>query len=283
MKRFFVCTAIFAAMFLMVGCGDSSDEKKLEGEKCEMVEGQDVFTCDQDDKVVLKCVDGKWEKSEECAEGQTCNAQTGKCDGGENNDDDNTKPATECGNKVTEDGEVCDGDAKECNTVDPSFISGYATCKTDCSGYDTADCQTADSLKTACAKIADCFFSHTGDESNECLQGEGLDQFNTLYNCWMQCGAINCGQCSAEYEACYGEPLTNLDCGSIYNCIVDCGQDSNCQQGCMDKGSPEGQTQVSALMQCIQNSCASETTQDGWISCVNTNCSNELSNCGIHF
>lgn len=282
MKRFFICAAVFAAMFLMSGCGDSGEnvEKKLEGEKCEMVEGQDVFTCDG--LVVLKCVDEKWAKSEECTEGQTCNAQTGKCDGGENNDDDNNnndQPATSCGNKVVEEGEACDGGALDCKDVDSGFTGGFAICKDDCSGYDTSACND----RSGCAKIADCFFSHTGDESNACLQGDGLDQFNTLYNCWMQCGEINCGQCSAEYEACYGEPLTNLNCGSIYNCIVDCGQDSNCQQGCMDKGSPEGQTQVSALMQCIQNSCASETTQDGWINCVNTNCSNELSNCGIHF
>ena len=278
MKRFFVCAAVFAAMFLMIGCGDSSDEKKLEGEKCEMVEGQDVFTCDQNDKVVLKCVEEKWIKSEECAEGKTCNANAGKCVGS-GNDEQEEEPATTCGNKVIEEGEACDGDAKDCSVIDAKFTGGFATCKADCSGYDTSVC----SEKSGCAQIADCFFSNTGDDSNACLQGDGVEQFNTLYNCWMGCGEINCAQCAAEYEACYGEPLTNMNCGGIYNCMADCGQDSTCQQGCMDKGSPEGQAQASALIQCIGNSCATETEQAGWINCVNTNCSNELSDCGIHF
>jgi|GEM_PF-1839211 hypothetical protein len=54
-----------------------------------------------------------------------------------------TQPAdtgSECGNKTTEVGEACDGDAKECSEIDPSYTGGYAICKTDCSGYDFSGC-----------------------------------------------------------------------------------------------------------------------------------------------
>lgn len=60
---------------------------------------------------------------------------------------DNTVPTdgdsvvTDCGNGVTDTGEACDGDAKDCTQINAGYIGGWAECKTDCSGYDTATCQ----------------------------------------------------------------------------------------------------------------------------------------------
>ena len=55
-------------------------------------------------------------------------------------DSTDTAAAT-CGNKVVEDGEVCDGNAEECGKIDAGYIGGYATCKTNCKGWDTTECQ----------------------------------------------------------------------------------------------------------------------------------------------
>ena len=49
--------------------------------------------------------------------------------------------SSDCGNRVLDEGEVCDGDAKECSEIDPS-LTGYAYCKADCSGWDTTGCQS---------------------------------------------------------------------------------------------------------------------------------------------
>lgn len=56
-------------------------------------------------------------------------------------DPSDTVSDPECGNKITEEGEVCDGGAKECSGIDPS-LTGYATCKADCSGWDESGCIT---------------------------------------------------------------------------------------------------------------------------------------------
>ena len=58
-------------------------------------------------------------------------------------DDDpsDTVSTPECGNKITEAGEVCDGGAKECREIDMT-LTGYATCKADCSGWDEGSCVT---------------------------------------------------------------------------------------------------------------------------------------------
>lgn len=45
-----------------------------------------------------------------------------------------------CGNGTTDNGEACDGDAKECSQINPAYIGGWASCKADCSGYDTSTC-----------------------------------------------------------------------------------------------------------------------------------------------
>ena len=61
-------------------------------------------------------------------------------------DSSDTVPST-CGNRVVDEGEVCDGGAAECSTINPNY-TGYATCKADCSGYDESTCTGNDSGDT---------------------------------------------------------------------------------------------------------------------------------------
>ena len=272
MKRFFVCAAVFAAIFLIIGCGGSSD-KKLEGEKCEMSEGKDVFACDG--AVVLMCVDEKWIKSEECAEGKTCNAETGKCEGGEN--------SSECGNKTVEEGEVCDGDTKECSAVDSNFTIGTANCKSDCSGYDTTECKslTLSNSTTGCAKIADCFWSGSNDP-DACIKGDGESLFNAFYGCLVEsyCNQLNCVACSNEFKACFGEgSLINTNCPTTYNCIVICGEDYVCQDTCKSNATQEGKALVDAIFQCSDTCAGTATSQEEYDNCVTTTCTDELAAC----
>ena len=50
--------------------------------------------------------------------------------------------STDCGNRIVDEGEVCDGDAKECSEIDPAFTGGYAVCETDCSGWNMSGCHS---------------------------------------------------------------------------------------------------------------------------------------------
>lgn len=58
--------------------------------------------------------------------------------------DTDTAQAAECGNKIIEEGEICDGDAKKCSEVNPSYTGGYAICKADCLSWDESNCQGGD-------------------------------------------------------------------------------------------------------------------------------------------
>ena len=55
-------------------------------------------------------------------------------------DGDTGEPEYECGNRLLEPGEVCDGGATECSSIDPGYIGGYAVCKPDCSGWNVSNC-----------------------------------------------------------------------------------------------------------------------------------------------
>lgn len=60
-------------------------------------------------------------------------------------DDGDTVPETSCGNGNVEEGEVCDGGAKECKEIDPvSYMGGFASCQEDCQGYNLSDCKVAE-------------------------------------------------------------------------------------------------------------------------------------------
>ena len=49
-------------------------------------------------------------------------------------------PEPSCGNNITEEGEVCDGDSEPCKSLGSSFTGGTAFCKENCTGYDTSTC-----------------------------------------------------------------------------------------------------------------------------------------------
>ncbi len=49
-------------------------------------------------------------------------------------------PEGACGDGILGAGEVCDSDQKQCSEINASYTSGTASCKADCTGYDTSGC-----------------------------------------------------------------------------------------------------------------------------------------------
>ena len=81
--------------------------------------------------LALSCGDDSPEQESE-------NTNDNSSDTGDTDTDDQQD---QCGNKIIDAGEVCDGGAVECTSIDPGYAKGFATCKNDCSGWDTANCQ----------------------------------------------------------------------------------------------------------------------------------------------
>lgn len=60
-------------------------------------------------------------------------------DTGTNTDPADSGSESECGNRNVDEGEVCDGNAKACNEINPNY-AGFASCKADCTGWDESTC-----------------------------------------------------------------------------------------------------------------------------------------------
>ena len=93
---------------------------------------------------------------------------------------EDTGSASECGNRIVEEGEICDGGAQECAALNPSYTSGYATCMADCSGWDESDCTgndtpDSDSNDTAPDTTPDSD-TDSGDTAPETVQNLRTDR-----------------------------------------------------------------------------------------------------------
>ena len=117
MKRFFVSFAIIMVLVFVVSCG-SSKKTGDETDSGENMTDEDSVDTDSSDTEPMD----------------------------ENDTSDTTY--SNCGNKVTDAGEICDGGTQECSAIDANYTDGYATCKADCSGWDTKGC-TKDSTDSA--------------------------------------------------------------------------------------------------------------------------------------
>ena len=99
MKKFLVCAALFAAMFLMVSCGGGSDDKSGDsGNGGSQICNYGQYRCDGGNSYVCGYMDSgndlTWKFAEQCYDG--CDSVTGKCsDGGNNGGGDSEYPAAD--------------------------------------------------------------------------------------------------------------------------------------------------------------------------------------------
>lgn len=84
-----------------------------------------------------------------------------------------------CGNHFTDGGEICDGDSRECESIDSRYTGGFAYCKTDCSGWDTTTC--TENTEYSCISVDEYLWS--SKTSNEMDWYEAVDYCETLYEC----------------------------------------------------------------------------------------------------
>ena len=203
MKKFLVCAAILAAMFLTVSCGGGSDGGESSYNEC--IYGD--YVCKYGDSYYCGYSgnDLRWMVYEYCSYG--CDSWTGKCA-------DSQSADSECSS-----GEYkCDG------SYSYSCYNGYWSydeyCSDDCNAS-TGKCNSSSnddndsSLNLSCTSIYSCF---ADCEDSACAQRcvdngseTGQRQFYAMYNCWIDnCSDVmdeefaDCAysNCSQEMETC---------------------------------------------------------------------------------
>lgn len=247
-KNLFVI--MFLAIMLAVSCGDDTTPSgPNEGDACDgtttMCVGEVYYWCNNNAWALIDCN----------ATGKVCDVEAGCVAAGTdtNNGDDSTVTDTtgtdttgtdgtipaNCGNGTTDTGEACDGDAKDCTTLGGGYTGGWASCKADCSGYDTTTCvggttdndtvtdnampdnDAVNPTGKTCMEINQCM----GDCADEACQQacydagstEGKAQFDALMTCVSNNCATECGsggtnetcnacaseKCESQMDACF--------------------------------------------------------------------------------
>ena len=143
------------------------------------------------------------------------------------------------------------------------------------------DDNTADSGKTG-KEGGECYEDKTCDEGliceeerNLCVKDEEADNdsdSSTDADADEDTGDNSDNPGKTTAEACY----------EIYQCMADCGQNSECQQTCYNNGAAEGQLTFIAMYNCWNNNgCFGAQTDEDFSNCVAKNCCEETADCGI--
>ncbi len=202
-----------------------------------------------------------------------------------------------CGNRIVEEGEVCDGGALACGEIDEKYTSGIALCLEDCSGWDESDCKGGESgngeVPVAEVLCWDTYLCIEGCHNKEdpaqcradCLAMASNDAKN-LYNTMMGCVDSNCSgasdkgacaqeNCADEINACLNhfEPAAPGTCMAIFECQQKCPQnDQGCYESCVNQGNPQGQQLYNDFVNCAQ-ACGNDQ------ACINEQCAEQQTAC----
>jgi hypothetical protein len=250
---------------LVLSCGD--DSMGTNNEICgdgECGEGEDSTTCAED----CYCGNATCEEDESAAD---CPEDCAECGDGDCHDPvetcescpDDCGQCAECGDGLIEGDEVCDSTdlaGESCESM--GFISGTLACAGDCT-FDTSGC-----VEAVCG-------------NGECEETE--DATSCPDDCGAGCGD---GECDAMAgETCAG-CAQDCACGEAYcedflTCLYSC-TDLECANGCHELGCAEAQDVSAAVLQCVDQNCATECVDpsaSGCRACIIGNCGATLGAC----
>lgn len=179
------------------------------------------------------------------------------CGGGSGEGGESSGGIPICGNGKIEAGEVCDGDVA-CWEAGHFWPEGKATCKSNCSGYDTGKCVPRDpSDKCGNGEI---------DSGESCEQGETktCNELDASFaegeaTCRRDCRGWETMNCSKGGK--------NKPCSMILNCVKGCAGDSTCAEECKKTGTDEGLSKYEELETCAA-ACGGVTDDQ----CLVSNC-----------
>ena len=164
-------------------------------------------------------------------------------------------------------------------------------CDAACTGSGACDndaCKTLD-----CAQTYDCLVS-CGEADQGCsvdCWSAGTDGAIELLNSMFKCMADNCADasddayqqcvmdhCEGQIDACLPVGTGNLSCEDVYDCMGDCGSDSECNYACFEQGTAGAQAMYEDMVGCFSDECG-DVPDSQFADCVYEKCEAELNAC----
>ncbi len=214
----------------------------------------------------------------------------------------------QCGNNgcggvcgVCGDGAVCAAGRCELDTA-PSECSDVLVCASGCADFncllscaDAADATgraAAFALLECAADRCSEFVDATPQQQIACARDACPSEYGACTGgaCVPQCSGRTCGDdgCGGSCGTCgsggacseTGQCEDLLDCGELYNCIFDCGDESEaCIRACEGRSTTTARNRLIAAIGCVQDNCSDVTSPEESQQCQNDYCADEVNAC----
>jgi len=182
--------------------------------------------------------------------------------------------------------------ASTTNTQAPSCLNNTAMCACSQACQSNGQCNNSVCQTASCEDTYNCLVScgdatcQTGcyDTASPTAQG----QLDALFQCIDQyCGNVSDSQygtcvnnnCGAQINACFPVGTGAWTCRQVYDCLVDCpSTDNTCGNTCYEQGTAQAQTDLDALLSCLNNQCGS-LSGDAFQTCASQQCGGQIDAC----
>ena len=210
------------------------------------------------------------------------------CSDGSGKVEDEAEEAV-CGNGVVEEGEVCDGNEKSCSKIDSNFVSGTATCKPTCDGWDTSACKEEETEEAVCGNDIVEEGEVCDGNQKSCIDIDGEKYDGGKASCNDTCDGWDVETCEFcgngvvdPGEECDGGAIDCSELGFLSGyafCTDECKWDTSeclpqCGNGILEEGE---ECEVGDTMDCHEHSWLEY--RGGEATCDPDNCTWDMSTC----
>jgi hypothetical protein len=194
------------------------------------------------------CVAKPMDEGAPCDDGEPCTVEDacaqGVCGGAQDLENPDCGVVETCGDEVCDPDENCEGCAEDCGPCDHGPECGDGACDGDEPVTCPADCEDAPDPKAECGN-GTCEDGESPDNCPEDCEGIDPPEPPTPEDV-VECVMTSCG---AEAIGCLTDPV----CSQSLECLVTCGSDMGCLQGCIDLGAGISEAQL-AIIECAVGS-----------------------------
>ena len=97
-------------------------------------------------------------------------------------------------------------------------------------------------------------------------------------DCKADPGICACPEACRSDGSCDNMLCRTMDCAELYDCLVACGENSACLEGCLAGATPEAQALFESLLGCLDTHCAN-VSDDAFQRCAWDFCEDEINAC----
>jgi len=142
-------------------------------------------------------------------------------------------------------------------------VIGVTSAGAACNGANCDPCKTA----TTSTRV-DAFAAWIADKLDE-----------PAPSCQDNASLCGCAEACQADGSCDNSVCEIGTCSDAYDCMVNCGNDSTCQEQCYTNATATAQTQLDAVFKCLDDNCDPNLSEQQYAQCASDHCGTEVNAC----